>query len=112
MWPNYARNRVATLALCLPIALIGCQAEEDAKGAKLKAQARPAVSIDDTEHFRSNVDSFLNAAHRKAGFSGAVIVARSGQPIYQSAIGLSQLKSKTPNTVDTPFGDISPCRPR
>ena len=64
---------------------------------------RSAVSIDDVEPFRTRIDEFLNAAHTKAGFGGAVIVARGGHPIYQGAFGFSQLDSKPANTVDTPF---------
>lgn len=64
---------------------------------------RRAVSIDDTELFRTRVDEFLQAAQTKAAFSGAVIVARGGEPIYQGAFGFSQLESKAANTVNTPF---------
>jgi CubicO group peptidase (beta-lactamase class C family) len=64
---------------------------------------RPAVPIEDAALFRTRVDEFLNAARTKAGFSGAVIVARSGQPVYQGAFGFSHLESNERNTVDTPF---------
>jgi CubicO group peptidase (beta-lactamase class C family) len=64
---------------------------------------RPAVPIDDATLFRARIDEFLNAARTKAGFSGAVIVARGGQPVYQGAFGFSHLESKAPNALDTPF---------
>ena len=62
-----------------------------------------AVPIEDAELFRARIDGFLNAARSKAGFSGAVIVARGGKPLYEGAFGFSHLKSKAPNTLDTPF---------
>ncbi len=66
-------------------------------------ETRSAVPIDDAERFRTRIDEFLSAARSKAGFSGAVLVARGGQPIYQGAFGFSHLGSKAPNTLDTPF---------
>ncbi len=63
----------------------------------------PAVPIDDAERFGTRIDEFLNAARIKAGFSGAVIVARGGKPVYEGAFGFSRLKLKAPNTLDTPF---------
>jgi CubicO group peptidase (beta-lactamase class C family) len=65
--------------------------------------ARSAVPIEDAEQFRARIDEFLHAARTKAGFSGAIIVARGGEPIYERALGLSHLESKAPNTLDTPF---------
>ena len=53
--------------------------------------------------FRTRIDEFLSAAQTKAGFGGAVLVARGGQPVYEGAFGFSHLDSKAPNTLDTPF---------
>ena len=64
---------------------------------------RPAVPIDDAELFRACIDEFLSAARAKAGFSGAVLVARGGKPVYERAFGFSHLDSQAPNTLDTPF---------
>jgi CubicO group peptidase (beta-lactamase class C family) len=64
---------------------------------------RPAVPIEDAELFRTRIDGFLNAARTKAGFSGAVLVARGGQPVFQGAFGFSHLESTAPNTLHTPF---------
>jgi CubicO group peptidase (beta-lactamase class C family) len=75
----------------------------DPPGSGQEQGMRPAVPIDDAERFRAHIDEFMNAAHTKAGFSGAVLVARGGQPVCQGAFGFSHLESKAPNTVDTPF---------
>jgi D-alanyl-D-alanine carboxypeptidase len=64
---------------------------------------RRAVPIEDAELFRTRIDEFLNAARTNAGFSGAVLVARGGQPVYEGAFGFSHLDSQAPNTLDTPF---------
>ena len=65
--------------------------------------SRSAVGIDDAKLFQARIDELLSAARTKAGFSGAVIVARGGKPVYQGALGFSHLDSKAPNTLDTPF---------
>jgi CubicO group peptidase (beta-lactamase class C family) len=64
---------------------------------------RAAVSIEETELFRQRVDEFLQLARVETGFSGVVAVARGGQTVYQGSVGYSQLASRTPNTLDTPF---------
>jgi hypothetical protein len=55
---------------------------------------RRSVPIDDAELFRARIDQFLSAARIKAGFNGAVLVARGEQPVYQGAFGFSRLESK------------------
>jgi CubicO group peptidase (beta-lactamase class C family) len=64
---------------------------------------RLAVPIDDAALFCTRIDEFLNAARNKAGFSGAVLVARGGKPVYTGAFGFSHLDTRAPNTLDTPF---------
>jgi len=68
-----------------------------------KRVMRAAVSIDNTEQFRDRVDEFLRLAQVNAGFSGIVLVAKGGEPIYEGTCGFSHLDSKTPNSLDTPF---------
>lgn len=64
---------------------------------------RSAVSIDDTELLKKRIDEFVDLARLKVGFSGVVLVGRDGNPIYQRTVGYSNLATKTPNTLDTPF---------
>ncbi len=68
-----------------------------------KRVARAAVSIDNAEQFNQRVDEFLQLARVKTGFSGVVVVARGGEPVYQGAFGFSHLASRIPNSLDTPF---------
>lgn len=62
-----------------------------------------AVSISDTVQFQGRADEFLELAHINAGFSGVVVVARKGRPVYQGAIGVSHLEAGTANSMETPF---------
>lgn len=78
-------------------------AAQDRQSRRDSGDKLPAVSIDDGEAFRSAIDDFLGAAHEAYGFSGAVIVARGGEPVYEGAYGFSHLDTNAPNTLDTPF---------
>lgn len=64
-------------------------------------EERPAVPIDDRELFARRIDEFLERAQVRTGFSGVVLVARGGQPIYQGSVGYAHLASRIPNTADT-----------
>ena len=64
---------------------------------------RPAVSIKNTELFCERVNEFLQRARVETGFSGVVVVARGGEPVYQRVIGFSHLQFKIPNSLETPF---------
>ena len=64
---------------------------------------RTADSIENPELFRERVDEFLQLARVKTGFSGVVVVAQGGKPVYQGTFGFSHLSSRIPNSLDTPF---------
>ena len=64
---------------------------------------RTAVSIEDTGQFGERINEFLQSARIKTGFSGVVVVARGGKPVYQGSFGFSHLESQTRNSLDTPF---------
>lgn len=67
------------------------------------AGTRSAVPIDNAELFCARVDEFLQMARSRVGFSGAVIVARNGTPVYEGAFGGSDIDADPKNSVDTPF---------
>jgi CubicO group peptidase (beta-lactamase class C family) len=91
----------------VPMTRANRQAIWDAAQDRERKEQRPAtpvaVPIEDGALFRARVDEFLSSARTKAGFSGAVIVARGGKPVYEGTFGVSHLDSKTPITLDTPF---------
>lgn len=67
------------------------------------ATDRSPVPIENTAVFCARIDEFLQMARSRVGFSGAVIVARNGTPIYEGAFGGSDLDSDPKNSLDTPF---------
>ena len=58
-----------------------------------------APPIEDAAELQRHLDSFMELAREKAGFSGAVLVARGGDPVYEGAFGYSHLDAKRPNTL-------------
>ena len=49
------------------------------------------------------IDAFVQPYIKDEKFSGAVLVAKNGKPIYQKAAGYAHLGHKIPNNVDTKF---------
>lgn len=49
------------------------------------------------------LDAYLNACIRAFQFSGAIIVAHDGKPIYSQACGFANLEHRVPNTTSTKF---------
>lgn len=77
---------------------------QDIRGKKGSyAGTREPVPIGNAELFCARLDEFLHMARSRVGFSGAVLVARHGAPVYQGALGFSHLESKARNSLDTPF---------
>ena len=56
---------------------------------------------------RDSVDRFLDRLVRADVFSGVVVVARDGKPIYQRAVGLADRRWNVANRVDTRFNIAS-----
>lgn len=49
------------------------------------------------------LDKYLEQATANDAFSGAVLIARNGQPIFKKAYGMSNKSNSTPNNVETKF---------
>ena len=49
------------------------------------------------------VDKYLAGLESKDEFSGTVLVAKNGKPIYKKAIGYANLSDRVPNKIDTKF---------
>lgn len=56
---------------------------------------------------RDSVDTMLDRLVRADAFSGVVVVAKDGKPIYQRAVGLADRRWNVPNRVDTRFNIAS-----
>lgn len=62
--------------------------------------SRPAA---DDAAFSKELDAYLEQASASDAFSGAVLVAKNGQPIFRKAYGMANKSTNTPNNVDTKF---------
>lgn len=51
----------------------------------------------------TELEAFLEQAAARDAFSGTVLVAKDGQPIFTKAYGMANKKDGTPNRVDTKF---------
>jgi CubicO group peptidase (beta-lactamase class C family) len=59
------------------------------------------------QEYTSNLDGFLGRFAREGGFSGAVLVARRGEVIFEKAYGDARRDPPTPNQVTTRFNIAS-----
>jgi CubicO group peptidase (beta-lactamase class C family) len=63
--------------------------------------ASPASGED--PDLRSKIEGYLEARSRDNGFSGSVLVARDGVPIFRGGYGMANLEHDVPNTPGTKF---------
>jgi len=66
------------------------------------AQPDPTAGISDSELARL-VDSYVGGLVAADQFSGAILIAKGGEPIYQRAFGLASIAYQAPNRIDTKF---------
>lgn len=66
------------------------------------AAALLALSACATSHV-SDVDALVSQYHREGKFSGAVLVGRGNEVVYERALGLADEAWNVPNTLDTRF---------
>jgi len=83
------------------IVLAGCGLESQSDTALPPATASPAAQESDgqTEAF----DTYLKAAVENEYFSGTVLVAKDGQPIFQKSYGMANYELSAPNTDKTVY---------
>jgi CubicO group peptidase (beta-lactamase class C family) len=80
--------------------VLGLRVEEDSGEAPDKLAAAPKA--DDTE-LAAAVDAELTQLAAKDAFSGVVVLARGGKPIFEKAWGMADRGLSVPNRVDTKF---------
>ncbi len=56
-------------------------------------------------------DEYMNASVKIDGFSGAVLIARDGQPVFSKGYGMANYELDVPNTPQSVFkiGSITKC---
>lgn len=65
---------------------------------------KPVTSTAVTEKDRlQEIGSYLKRLGEADIFSGAIVIAREGKPVFAQAYGYADREKKIPNTVDTPF---------
>ncbi len=64
-------------------------------------EAKPAKMT--VEQLSAEVDPMLTKESVSDEFSGVVLIAKDGKPIWQKAYGLANRETKKPNTMDTTF---------
>ncbi|MGB8657545.1 MAG: serine hydrolase domain-containing protein [Candidatus Zixiibacteriota bacterium] len=62
----------------------------------------PTTPITEAEMLKG-LETFLNDASSKDEFSGVVLLAKEGKPIFRQAYGLASKEYNTPNRIDTRF---------
>lgn len=70
------------------------------------ADLLPNKRLTDAE-IRDNTDRLISRLVSEDAFSGVILVAREGKPIYQRAVGLASRTWNIPNRVDTKFNIAS-----
>jgi CubicO group peptidase (beta-lactamase class C family) len=97
-WYATSQMRVDTVA---PHRILGMpRISRIAAPANAPAPARAAV----TEQERlQEIGSYLKRMSDAGIFSGAVVIARDGKPVFAQAHGYADQEKKIPNTVETPF---------
>src|SRR5256714_3793154 len=64
------------------------------------ASLRAGLKMTDTEIVKET-ETYLNQAVAEDAFSGAVLIAKNGKPIFEKAYGLANKSTSTPKKVDT-----------
>jgi CubicO group peptidase (beta-lactamase class C family) len=67
------------------------------------ASGSPKGNAIDESVMAKELDKYLEQATANDAFSGAVLIARNGQPVFKKAYGMSNKSNSTPNNVDTKF---------
>jgi CubicO group peptidase (beta-lactamase class C family) len=57
------------------------------------------------------LDNFIGAFAKAGHFSGVVLVARQGKPVYEKAFGFANAEHRVPNRIDTRIGVASITKP-
>ncbi|MFN0112882.1 MAG: serine hydrolase [Blastocatellia bacterium] len=66
-------------------------------------KSQPAPARKSESEFLQELTGWLDKQAAEDKFSGTVLIAKNGQPIFQKAVGLANKETKTPNRVDTKF---------
>ena len=66
-----------------------------------------STTLEQTSPLAEQVDEFIKGLVAEDKFSGVVLVARDGTPIFKRAYGLASKEFNVPNRLDTKFNLVS-----
>ncbi|MBP6820436.1 MAG: serine hydrolase [Acidobacteria bacterium] len=70
---------------------------------KSESQSEASTAKKSETEVLKDLPGWLDKQAAEDKFSGAVLIAKNGQPVFQKAVGLANKESKTPNRMDTKF---------
>jgi CubicO group peptidase (beta-lactamase class C family) len=76
------------------------------RGIEAPPELLPKERLDEAQ-LRERIDALISTLVEADQFSGAILVARDGQPIYQRAVGFADRGWNVPNAIDTKFNVAS-----
>jgi CubicO group peptidase (beta-lactamase class C family) len=88
-------------ALLLPVAISGAARRSSHNAAP--SDSRWAIPDSLADKLRRDLDPWLGERARSGAFSGVVLIAKHGTPVYSAAFGLADRERNVPNTIDTRF---------
>ncbi len=81
-----------------PYGLLGIRVEDAGGGERV-----PAHPLKDDKELAGAVGKYVSDLSSSDKFSGAVLIARHGRPIFEEAYGYADRERKIPNRIDTHF---------
>jgi len=81
---------------------LGMQVGGPGEGPPPSSGEKPARKMS-PEEFKRQLGAYLDEASKRDEFSGVVLVAKHGAPIFQQAYGYADKPAKIPNRLDTKF---------
>ncbi|MHA6768826.1 serine hydrolase domain-containing protein [Sphingobium ummariense] len=94
----FRRGMIVRIFLGAALALI-----TSASPAMAQVQAPPSSIAPDGQALDTALDTYLRAAARNEQFSGTVLLARDGKPIFLRSYGMANYELGVPNSADTVF---------
>jgi len=88
-------------ALLLPVAISG--AARPSSHIAAPSHSRSAIPDSLSDKLRRELDPWLGERARSGAFSGVVLIAKDGAPVYSAAFGLADRERSVPNAIDTRF---------
>ncbi len=95
---RYTLTAIALCMLVVPLATAHAQMREP-RGAPAIPHTKNMPEAD----VARAVQSFLDDRAAHGDFSGSVLVAKNGKPVFEKAYGLADTSRNTPNRIDTKF---------